>query len=79
MRLASAACGTVTFGYDLAGQRTSLTDPNGAERTFAYDVGGRMIAATDAEGRTTTYGFDDVSDMNRDEISTILLDRGAMP
>lgn len=47
-------------GYDVAGQRTSLTDPNGAQRTWVYDDGGRQLSATDAEGRTTTFVYDAV-------------------
>ena len=58
MGSASTLLGRVFVG--VAGQHTSLTDPNGAERTWGYDDGGRQTTAIDAENRTTSFVFDAV-------------------
>jgi RHS repeat-associated protein len=54
---------TWTFGYDTAGNLTSVTDPNGNATstpgdyttTYTYDTFGQQHTATDANGHTTHY------------------------
>jgi RHS repeat-associated protein len=59
---------TWMYGYDNAGNRTSLTDPLGEQTTFSYDDAGRLIASVDARGNVsganpndykTSYGYDE--------------------
>lgn len=55
---------TRTFGYDAAGDLTSITkpapNPGGAPvtTTMAYDGGGNMTSLTEPGGITTSYGYD---------------------
>ena len=58
--LADTLGGTVTFTYDPAGQRSTVTDPRGKTRRFAYTDAGLLATATDALNRVTTYNYDPV-------------------
>lgn len=51
---------TTRFTYDPAGNRTSITDPNGHTTTFTPDDAGQLAAETDALGNTTRYQYDQV-------------------
>jgi RHS repeat-associated protein len=52
-----------TFGYDVEGNLTSVTDPNGNSTptagdfttSYTYDTWGQLLTATDANANTTTY------------------------
>ncbi len=48
----------LSYGYDAAGNRTSVTTPEGTT-TYGYDALNRLASVTDAAG-TTTYGYDAV-------------------
>ncbi len=56
--MTDALGGTVTFGYDLAGQRVSVTDPNNQTRTVGFDDAGNMTTTVDELGRATDYDYD---------------------
>lgn len=45
------------YGYDLAGNLTSLTYTGGQEITKTYDPAGQMDSVADNLGNTTTFGF----------------------
>ncbi len=58
---------TSSYGYDLAGNRTSFADPLGRITTSTFDLDGRMTATVDARGTvaganpadyTTSYQYD---------------------
>ncbi|MFH8989791.1 DUF6531 domain-containing protein [Streptomyces sp. NPDC017940] len=49
---------TTTYGYDLAGNPTKVTDPLGGVTNTAYDALNKVVERKDADGRTTTYGYD---------------------
>jgi RHS repeat-associated protein len=58
-----------TYGYDPAGNQTSVTEPNGNvsgaapgsyTTTYGYDAINEQTSVTDAAGDKTTYGYDDV-------------------
>ncbi|MFL5893725.1 MAG: RHS repeat-associated core domain-containing protein [Thermoleophilaceae bacterium] len=51
------------FSYDLAGNQTSVTYPNGHTVTRGFDSAGRMTAVTDWLGNTTSFGYDHDSDL----------------
>jgi RHS repeat-associated protein len=47
-----------TFEYDLAGEVSKVTRPDGTSRQFMRDPLGRLTAQIDATGRTTQYVYD---------------------
>lgn len=47
----------VSYGYDAAGHRTSMSDATG-ESSYEYDSLGWLVATTDGNGDTTEYGYD---------------------
>ncbi|MFD5056213.1 fibronectin type III domain-containing protein [Streptomyces tendae] len=49
---------TTTYGYDLTGNRTTVTDPLGHTTTTAYDANNRQTKVTDPLERATTYAYD---------------------
>ena len=49
----SAAGLTKTFGYDLAGRRTSIGLPTGGTQTFVYDERSLPIGSAGTAGTTT--------------------------
>jgi len=49
---------TTLYGYDRAGDRVAITDPNGHVTTYGYDAAREQTGATDALGRQTTFGYD---------------------
>jgi RHS repeat-associated protein len=57
-RVVNGAGKSVSYGYDLNGNETSLTYPNGSTITRSYDNAGRLIAITDWFGHTTTFALD---------------------
>ena len=44
---------TVTFTYDAAGQRTSMTDATGTTH-YAYDANGNLLTVTGPDGEQVT-------------------------
>jgi RHS repeat-associated protein len=49
--------------YDLAGQQTKLTYPNGTQITRTYDNAGRLQSVTDPFQNTTTFTYDPNSNL----------------
>ncbi|MFE9836548.1 DUF6531 domain-containing protein [Streptomyces sp. NPDC005551] len=49
---------TTTYGYDPAGNPTTVTDPLGGVATTAYDAVNNVVKQTDADKRATAYGYD---------------------
>jgi RHS repeat-associated protein len=54
----TAIAATSTFAYDAAGNRISITDPNGHTWTATYDSHGNQLTRTDSLSRTTTSTYD---------------------
>jgi RHS repeat-associated protein len=44
--------------YNLLGQVTSKTDPDGGTSKMTYDADGNLTSATDADGNTISYAYD---------------------
>ncbi|MFI0242038.1 polymorphic toxin-type HINT domain-containing protein [Streptomyces sp. NPDC016845] len=48
------------YAYDVRGNRSEVTDPDGNKWTYKYDVRGRVIESTDPDtGTTKTTAYDD--------------------
>ncbi|MCA2175028.1 hypothetical protein LDL08_02405 [Nonomuraea glycinis] len=47
-----------TYGYDLNGNLTTMTDANGNVRTYTHDWLNRRTAATDPDAGSSSYGYD---------------------
>jgi YD repeat-containing protein len=58
--LASASGGQIVtrYAYDLAGNLTSVTDPNGNVTTYVFDDFGRMQRQNSPVSGTTSYAYD---------------------
>src|SRR6202171_6429893 len=58
--LAPASGGQIVthYGYDIQGNLTSVTDPNGNVTTYVYDDFGRMLSQSSAVTGTTVYSYD---------------------
>jgi RHS repeat-associated protein len=54
----------VSFVYDAAGRRISMTDQNGTS-LFGYDSLGRLMTNKDAAGNTTRYSYDLANHLTR--------------
>jgi RHS repeat-associated protein len=48
---------TLSYGYDAAGDLTTVTDQLGKTTTFAYDSTKRVTGLTDANGHSVTYKY----------------------
>ncbi|GAB7051442.1 RHS repeat-associated core domain-containing protein [Catenuloplanes indicus] len=53
---------TITFGYDTAGNVTTMTDTQDRVVTLAY-ANGRLVTVTDPSGRRTSYGYDSAQNL----------------
>ncbi|MEU3036536.1 DUF6531 domain-containing protein [Streptomyces griseoaurantiacus] len=62
---ASPAQYTTTYGYDPAGNPTTVTDPLGGVTTTAFDAVGNVTKQTDADKRATTYGYDKLDQLTK--------------
>lgn len=49
---------TWTYGYDQAGNRTSVTDPLGDQTSYGYDELNNLTQITDPNHNTTTFSYD---------------------
>ncbi|MFE3185527.1 LamG-like jellyroll fold domain-containing protein [Streptomyces violascens] len=58
VRQPTAVTATTTFGYDTAGNRTSVSLPGGQTSQADYDAASERISATDALGNVTKYAYD---------------------
>lgn len=50
--------GTITYGYDVDGHRTSVTYPDKTSTQSSYNDLGQLVTSTDITGAVTTYGYD---------------------
>lgn len=57
-QITNGAGQTVGYGYDLDGNLTSLTYPNGQQVTRGYDAASRLTSVTDWLSNVTTFGYD---------------------
>src|SRR5581483_7326236 len=51
----TTAAGTIKYGYDAAGELTSVLLPNGRKITSAYDLNGNRTTVSDTAAGTTAY------------------------
>ncbi|GAA3633039.1 RHS repeat protein [Microlunatus ginsengisoli] len=51
------ATGTITYGYDADGHRTSIGYPDGSAATQTYADNGELASATDVTGAVTSYVY----------------------
>lgn len=58
MQSVNGAGARVMYGYDLRGDLTRLTYPDGSQAVRAFDPDGRLSAVTDWLGHTTTFAYD---------------------
>jgi len=49
---------TTSFGYDLAGNQTAITYPNGKEVARTFDEAERLASVSDWLGNTTSFSYD---------------------
>jgi RHS repeat-associated protein len=56
--MTDARGGVWRYGYDSAGNRTSMRDPLGRTTTYAFEVAGRVVTQTDPGGLVTSYVYD---------------------
>ena len=54
-----------SFTYDLAGQRTSITDPAGNTTLYLYDHAGRLVEEVDPRGNSTHYQYNAAGEVTR--------------
>jgi RHS repeat-associated protein len=54
----NGAGATISYGYDPAGQQTSITYPNNQTATRAFNNLGQITSITDWQGNTTSFGYD---------------------
>jgi RHS repeat-associated protein len=47
-----------TYGYDSAGNRTSVKNPLGQQTTYSFDAAGRVTGQADPNGLVTSYTYD---------------------
>ena len=62
-----------TYGTDILGNVSSITDPNGGVWARTYDNMSRLTSRTDPLGKKVTYTYN-----SRDQISSITTDAGAV-
>jgi RHS repeat-associated protein len=53
----------ITYGYNQAGQQTTVTGPDGAVWTFAYDLLGRKTSSKDPDTGTGLSRYDDAGNL----------------
>jgi len=52
-----------TYAYDIHGNLTSVTDPNGNVTAYVYDDFGRMLSQTSPVTGTTSYSYDSAGNL----------------
>ncbi|MBB5447926.1 MULTISPECIES: hypothetical protein, partial [unclassified Paraburkholderia] len=55
----------VTYAYDPAGRRTSMTDANGNTTLYYYDGGGRLTHVVNPMGEVVEYRYDTFGDVTQ--------------
>jgi len=56
----------LSFGYDVAGRRTSITHPDATAFTYAYDSAGRLTGISKGATQLTTFTFDSLGRVTGD-------------
>ncbi|MBA2673403.1 hypothetical protein [Ramlibacter sp.] len=59
---------TTAYGYDNAGQRTSVSLPDGTSLGYGYDAAHRLTGVTDARGNAITYILDAAGNKTGEEV-----------
>ncbi|MET9081131.1 RHS repeat-associated core domain-containing protein [Streptomyces sp. NPDC004237] len=62
---ADPAAYTWKYGYDEAGNPTSVTDPLGHTHTTGYDEVGNIASVTDALNKSTVYEYDELNRLTK--------------
>ena len=57
----------IQYGYDPAGQLTTLTYPNGKSVTRGYDAAGNLTSVTDWEGNTSSFSYDSDGNLSQEQ------------
>jgi YD repeat-containing protein len=57
-----------TYGYDHAGQVTSVTLPDGSTLAYEYDAAHRLVAIADGLGNSIAYTLDNMGNRTREDI-----------
>ena len=65
---ASGAAQTTNYSYDVVGQLTKVTFPDGSTMSFTYDAAHRMTGATDSQGNSITYTLDAMGNRTEDKV-----------
>ena len=60
---------TTTWGYDPAGNLTSVTLPDNSKLTYGYDTAHRVISVTDLFSNSTAYTLDGLGDVTLTNLS----------
>jgi len=68
--LAASGNATTTFGYDAAGQLTSITLPNGVRLNYQYDAAHRLISVGNALGESIVYSLDAAGNITQQSAMT---------
>jgi RHS repeat-associated protein len=58
VKTVSDGSGTITYGYDVDGHRTSVAYPDGTSTAADYNDKGQLVTATDVTGAVTTFVYD---------------------
>ena len=61
MLSASRGGATATFGYDMAGRKKSMSDPDLGNWGYTYDGTGSLASQTDARSCATSLGYDSLN------------------
>ena len=70
-RLVSSTDGAgqvTTYGYDLAGNNTSIGYPNGHTVSYTFNANNQIISVTDWLGHTTSFGYDANQNQTRESL-----------
>jgi RHS repeat-associated protein len=57
----------VRYGYDPAGELTTLTYPNGQSVTRGYDAAGNLTSVTDWQGHTSNFSYDSDGNLSEEQ------------
>ena len=69
----TTSAGTFTYGYDAAGQLTSVQTPGGQTITYEYDAAGNRVAVVEG-GTTTQYTANNLNEYTHVGNSTVQYD-----
>lgn len=58
VKTVSDGTGTITYGYDADGHRTSVSYPDGTSTSASYNDKGQLVSTTDVTGAVTSYVYD---------------------